>query len=47
MEEFVPKTDYVKGIVIEQSGRGTVTIGSIEKYITDTAWDKGWVKPLK
>jgi len=33
--------------VIEQSGHGTVTIGSIEKYITDTAWDKGWIKPFK
>ena len=33
--------------VIEQSGHGTVTIGSIEKYITDTAWDNGWVKPFK
>lgn len=33
--------------VIEQSGHGTVTIGSIEKYITDTAWEKGWVKPLR
>ncbi len=32
--------------VIEQSGHGTVTIGSVEKYITDTAWDKGWVKPV-
>ena len=32
--------------VIEQSGHGTVTIGSIEKYITDTAWEKNWVKPL-
>ncbi|NNE81777.1 MAG: NAD(P)-dependent oxidoreductase [Silicimonas sp.] len=32
--------------VIEQSGHGTVTIGSVEKYITDTAWEKGWVKPL-
>ena len=32
--------------VIEQSGHGTVTIGSIEKYITDTAWDQGWVKPI-
>ncbi|WP_181893211.1 NAD(P)-dependent oxidoreductase [Falsiruegeria mediterranea] len=31
--------------VIEQSGHGTVTIGSVEKYITDTAWDKGWVLP--
>ncbi len=33
--------------VIEQSGHGTVTIGSIEKYITDTAWEQGWVKPVK
>jgi glutamate synthase (NADPH/NADH) small chain len=28
-------------------GHGTVTIGSVEKYITDTAWEKGWVKPIK
>ena len=33
--------------VIEQSGHGTVTIGSVEKYITDIAWDKGWIKPIK
>jgi glutamate synthase (NADPH) small chain len=33
--------------VIEQSGHGTVTIGAVEKYITDTAWDQGWVKPIK
>ena len=32
--------------VIEQSGHGTVTIGAIEKYITDTAFDEGWVKPI-
>ncbi len=32
--------------VIEQAGHGTVTIGSIEKYIADTAWEKGWVRPL-
>ncbi len=31
--------------VIEQSGHGTVTIGAVEKYITDTAWEEGWVKP--
>ena len=31
--------------VIEQSGHGTVTIGAVEKYITDTAWEKGWVTP--
>jgi glutamate synthase (NADPH/NADH) small chain len=33
--------------VIEQSGHGTVTIGSVEKYITDNAWEQGWVKPIK
>ncbi|WP_119681075.1 NAD(P)-dependent oxidoreductase [Indioceanicola profundi] len=30
---------------IEQSRHGTVTIGTIERYITDTAFEKGWVKP--
>ena len=33
--------------VIEQSGHGTVTIGSIEKYITENAWKEGWIKPIK
>ena len=33
--------------VIERAGHGTVTIGSVEKYITDTAWEKGWIKPIK
>ncbi len=33
--------------VIEQAGHGTVTIGSVEKYITDLAWQQGWVKPAK
>jgi glutamate synthase (NADPH/NADH) small chain len=33
--------------VIEQSGHGTVTIGAIEKYITDAAFDEGWVKPIR
>jgi glutamate synthase (NADPH/NADH) small chain len=33
--------------VIEQSGHGTVTIGAVEKYITDTAWEQGWVKPIR
>jgi len=33
--------------VIEQAGHGTVTIGAVEKYLTDTAWARGWVKPLK
>ncbi|MEY3960777.1 MAG: hypothetical protein RIR14_1431, partial [Pseudomonadota bacterium] len=33
--------------VIEQSGHGTVTIGAVEKYLTDLAWENGWVLPIK
>ena len=33
--------------VIEQSGHGTVTIGAVERYITDKAWEEGWVQPLR
>ncbi len=33
--------------VIEQSGHGSVTIGSVEKYLTDNAFENGWVTPLK
>ncbi|WP_417490461.1 NAD(P)-dependent oxidoreductase [Maricaulis sp.] len=33
--------------VVEKSGHGAVTIGSVEQYITDTAWDEGWVPPIR
>ena len=33
--------------VIEFSGHDAVTIGSIEKFITDTAWQEGWVEPIR
>jgi glutamate synthase (NADPH) small chain len=32
--------------VIEQSEHGAVTIGAVEKYLTETAWREGWVAPL-
>jgi glutamate synthase (NADPH/NADH) small chain len=32
--------------VIEQAGFETVTIGSVEKYLSDKAWEEGWVQPL-
>ena len=32
--------------VIEQAGHGTVTIGSVEKFITELAWKNGWVEPV-
>ena len=33
--------------VIEQSGHGTVTIGAVEKFLTNNAWENNWVKPVK
>src|SRR5690606_4943057 len=33
--------------VLEQSGHGTVTIGAVEKYITDSAWEQGWVEAAR
>ena len=33
--------------VIEQSGHGTVTIGSVEKYLSDMAMEEGWVAPIR
>ncbi len=33
------------GCVLEQSSHGTVTIGAIEKYLTETAFENGWVRP--
>ena len=32
--------------VIEQSGHGTVTIGAVERFLTDTAWEEDWIEPL-
>ena len=32
--------------VIEQSGHGTVTIGAVEKFLTNTAWENNWIKPI-
>ena len=43
-----PQDRLCEGIcTVEQSGHGTVTIGAVEKYITDTAWEKGWVSAIK
>ena len=33
--------------VIEQSGHGTVTIGAVEKYLTDMAFEEGWVDAIE
>ena len=33
--------------VLEQSSHESVTIGAVEKFITDNAWDEGWVQGPK
>ncbi len=33
--------------VVEQSGHGAVTIGAIERFLTDTAWEQDWVPPIQ
>ncbi|MEE2878026.1 MAG: NAD(P)-dependent oxidoreductase [Pseudomonadota bacterium] len=43
-----PQDRLCEGIcTVEQSGHGTVTIGAIERHITDNAWEQGWVTPIK
>ncbi|MFV0321427.1 MAG: NAD(P)-dependent oxidoreductase [Alphaproteobacteria bacterium] len=32
--------------VLKRAEHGAVTIGAVEKYITDTAFENGWVKPI-
>ncbi len=43
-----PQDRLCEGVcTIEQSGHGTVTIGAVERHITDAAWREGWVKPIR
>ncbi len=42
-----PQDRLCEGNCVIEKGFGSVTIGSVEKYITDTAWERGWVKPPK
>ena len=44
MWKNLPSIGYEGNCVIEQSGHGTMVVS---KYINDTAWEKGWVKPIK
>ncbi len=32
--------------VLEQSEHAAVTIGAVEKFLTDTAWERDWVAPV-
>ncbi|MBE7219864.1 MAG: NAD(P)-dependent oxidoreductase [Caulobacteraceae bacterium] len=33
--------------VVGQAGFGTVTIGAVERWLGDTAWEEGWVAPVR
>ncbi|MGB8841578.1 MAG: NAD(P)-dependent oxidoreductase [Aliidongia sp.] len=40
-----PQDRLCEGNCVIDKGFSSVTIGSVEKFLTDTAWDRGWVKP--
>ncbi len=42
-----PQDRLCEGNCVIEKGFDSVTIGSVEKYITETAFDMGWVKPPK
>ncbi|MBV9748122.1 MAG: NAD(P)-binding protein, partial [Acetobacteraceae bacterium] len=40
-----PQDRLCEGNCVIEKGFGNVTIGAVERFITDTAWEQGWVKP--
>ncbi|MDX6751103.1 NAD(P)-dependent oxidoreductase [Geminicoccaceae bacterium 1502E] len=42
-----PQDRLCEGNCVIEKGFNSVTIGAVEKHITDTAWEKGWVKPVR
>jgi glutamate synthase (NADPH) small chain len=42
-----PQDRLCEGNCVIEKGFESVTIGSVERFITDTAWEKGWIKPIQ
>ena len=42
-----PQDRLCEGNCVIEKGFESVTIGAVERFITDTAWEKGWVKPIR
>src|ERR671938_460010 len=42
-----PQDRLCEGNCVIERGFESVTIGPVEKFITDTAWNQGWVQPIK
>ena len=42
-----PQDRLCEGNCVIEKGFESVTIGAVEKYITETAFEEGWVEPIK
>src|SRR5690348_6445905 len=42
-----PQDRLCEGNCVIEKGFESVSIGAVEKYITDTAFERGWIKPIK
>jgi len=42
-----PQDRLCEGNCVIEKGFESVTIGAVERYITDTAWERGWIAPPK
>jgi len=41
-----PQDRLCEGNCVIENDFNSVTIGSVERHITDTAWDEGWIQPF-
>jgi glutamate synthase (NADPH) small chain len=42
-----PQDKLCEGNCVIEKGFGAVTIGSVEKYLTETAFSEGWIEPIR
>ncbi len=42
-----PQDRLCEGNCVIEKGFESVTIGAVERFITDNAWNQGWVKPIR
>ncbi len=42
-----PQDRLCEGNCVIEKGFESVTIGAVERFITDKAWEEGWVKPIR
>ncbi|MGI4955641.1 MAG: NAD(P)-dependent oxidoreductase [Janthinobacterium lividum] len=42
-----PQDRLCEGNCVIEKGFESVTIGAVERFITDTAWENGWVRPIR